>query len=135
MERETIIVRYIKKSIIDAFVKAVAIDTLPISFCDGKKGLKILAKSLTEKGQSYSPSATIYIEHILPFAKTVKKGFLNAADLNTEVVQQLPTFFLSGGAISCDGVKRYITRKMFYNFVLHFLDFKSKPISRGGYFD
>lgn len=67
----------IKKLIIKAAARRVAIDTHPLIFCEMKRGILLFAKDLIEIGQPYESSCNIDVQLLLTCGDTVRKELLN----------------------------------------------------------
>lgn len=59
----------IRKNIIEAAAKALALDLLPLSFCHEKVCMMQFSMDLIQLGQRYSAGANIYVKKLLPYGK------------------------------------------------------------------
>lgn len=72
----------------------------------------------------------------MPWPNTVSKEVINIAkDLNKQYGDGFANIFRYEGGISCDGVQIEVTGKTYYNFILHYLAVKCRPLSRRWLFD
>lgn len=125
-----------KKYIIEAAAKLCSIDSLPLNFCDKKLGMLHFATSLVELGETHSPSCQINMEKLLPCGDPVRAGVLSLCNnLRHNFKSKLSEIFRHGAGATCDGVKLDIPGGKYYDIVLHYLDTRRRPISKGGGID
>lgn len=121
-----------KKVVIDAAATAVSLDCLRLNICDKKIGMSSFADELIELGQSYSRSAVINVNQILPRATRVRRGLISiASELKENCRISLAEIFTYGGGITCDGVEIVLTGRKYENLAINYLPTKWR--TGGGY--
>lgn len=93
-----------QKNGVYAAVVSVALDNLPLNFCEKRNGMKKFAKAFNTVGKSYAPLAQVNVRKALPFVDAVRSGLIRLSDIiKTSFNTELPSILEIGRGVTCHG--------------------------------
>lgn len=111
-----------------------SIDCLPMSSCYWNPLILRFALSLIYLGQKYTHSCDIGVEKLLPCGNSVRDGIIYlCSEMRKGFRGKLGDIFRYGSGVTYDGVKIKLTGGKYYEFILHNIETKRRPVIRGEY--